>query len=278
MRVMAAILLSILVSASPASGRTWLVPGDAPTIQAGIDSAASGDTIIVADGEYVGPQNRDLDFHGLPIVLRSSGGPTACQIDCEGLARGFTFDDGESDAAVVDGFWITNGYIPDQGRGGGIYIEADSSPTIKNCRISNCSAYWGAGIMIVGAASAPTIEWCVIEGNSFSWGGGGGISVSDAAAPVIRHCVIAGNSTGWGPGILVDWNTNVQVIQSTIANNTALASGSARNVTAWHGASIALNSCIVWGGRNQPDRWQPISRCDDRRRLLLHPGRIHWSG
>ena len=48
------IVLTILVGFEPAWARTWNVLantlGDAPTVQAGIDSAASGDTVLVHPG------------------------------------------------------------------------------------------------------------------------------------------------------------------------------------------------------------------------------------
>ena len=71
--------------------------GDAPTIQAAIDSAAaSGDIIELADGVYAGPGNRDLSAYEKWFVVRSqSGDPSACIIDLEGDPtephRGFTF-------------------------------------------------------------------------------------------------------------------------------------------------------------------------------------------
>ncbi len=55
----AALTLALLGSAfvpRPAAARTWQVAvdasGDAPTIQAGIDSAAVGDTVLVGPGTY----------------------------------------------------------------------------------------------------------------------------------------------------------------------------------------------------------------------------------
>jgi hypothetical protein len=38
------------------------VPGDLPTIQAGIDAASDGDMVMVADGNHKGIGNKNLDF------------------------------------------------------------------------------------------------------------------------------------------------------------------------------------------------------------------------
>ena len=61
------------IHCSPTAGgraygrRTWSVnaegTGDAPSIQAAIDSCAAGDTVLAAPGTYTGAGNRDIDFH-----------------------------------------------------------------------------------------------------------------------------------------------------------------------------------------------------------------------
>jgi hypothetical protein len=66
------------------------VPADQPTIQAGIDAAVNGDTVLVADGTYTGVGNRDIDFKGKAITVKSENGPENCIIDCEKeLVSGF---------------------------------------------------------------------------------------------------------------------------------------------------------------------------------------------
>lgn len=55
--------------------------GDFPTIQEAIDRTVNGDLIVLTDGDFTGPGNRDLDFQGKSITLRSQNGdPLACRI------------------------------------------------------------------------------------------------------------------------------------------------------------------------------------------------------
>ena len=100
------LMLLVVFSAQAAMIR---VPGDYPTIQAGIDAAADGDTVLVADGIYTGAGNKNLDFKGKAITVSAENGAESTIIDCEGAGRGFYFHSRETSESVVSGFTIKNG-------------------------------------------------------------------------------------------------------------------------------------------------------------------------
>ena len=141
-----------LLASSPVQGATIYVPDHQPTIQAGIDAAANGDEVVVRDDTYSGVGNRDIDFLGKAITVRSENGPDNCTVDCEGSPggyhRGFYFHSGEDENSVLDGFTVINGYMESAWLGtyggAGIYC-GDSSPTIMNNVISSNEAWVSGG-------------------------------------------------------------------------------------------------------------------------------------
>jgi len=193
------LFLSISVLTS-AADRT--VPDQYGSIQAAIDNCNDGDTVIVSPGIYTGDGNRDIDFNGRAITVRSSdpGDPgivAATIIDCNATEsqphRGFIFDSNEGPDSVLDGLTITNGYAPE--------VE------VRSYRYS-----FGGGILCRGAD--PVIRNCLIKNNTAGLRGGG-ILCFDDAKPQIISCTVTGNTGG---GIFDD---SGKIINSTVTENTS---------------------------------------------------------
>ena len=72
------------LAALPSRAATVRVPSDQPTIQAGVDVATEGDTVLVAEGTYY---ERGITIQGRGIVLISESGPAVTTIDCLGLGN-----------------------------------------------------------------------------------------------------------------------------------------------------------------------------------------------
>jgi hypothetical protein len=210
--------LSLILCSTNAFGATIHVPGDHPTIQAAIDASSNGDMVLVADGTYKGPGNKDLDFRGKELTVQSENGPQKTIIDCEKEGRGFYFHSGELSDAVVSGFTITNGYSRDHG--GGIYV-INSTPTITNCIIINNTA----------------------SSNSNN-SQGGGIYLGNAGSPTIANCVIAKNVSNYLGGGIYIYNSRPYIINTTITRNVAINGG---GIYVRYKPTPTIYNSILWG-------------------------------
>lgn len=152
--------LGIALVAAPVEGAIIHIPGDFSTIQQGIDASVDGDTVLIADGRYTGPGNRDIDFGGRAILITSEHGPEKTGIDCERQGRGFVFHSGEGPGSILRGLTIRKGKVPLIGAG---ILCLYSSPTIEECIITLNETEHGAGIFV--GYGSPTITRNWIEAN-----------------------------------------------------------------------------------------------------------------
>ena len=217
------------------------------TIQAGIDATADADVVVVANGVYMGVGNKNLDFGGKAVTVRSSGGASNCIIDCQGEGSGFRIESGDSSGAVVDGFTITRASTS------GIYIQS-SNVTIKNCILrDNSLAASGSGGGISINYSTSTIVNCLITGN-WAHAGGGLAFQTFEAAPAIRNCVIANNRAENGGGFFISGSDATVVFANTIVwGNHAENAGPQGFLT--HGIAgtttpLNLEHCNIEGGQD----------------------------
>ncbi len=235
-KITLAVLVLFILSPTAAAAAVIHVPGDQPTIQAGIDAASPGDTVLVANGTYTGPGNRDLDFNGKSIIVTSEDGPETCIIDCDGLGRGFLFHSGEDEDAVVQGFTIRNGYLTD-GSGAGIRITTGSSPVINGCILTGNNAVYPRSGGAVWADSG-LISDCIIQNNRAD--AGGGLSLGGDA--VIHNCLILNNWADEAGGGVVTGSSGMPTLsQCTITGNMSGEGGGGLFV-----GSLVMTNCIVW--------------------------------
>jgi hypothetical protein len=230
-RLMLAVMIAVIAFSVPAAARVWHISpdgsGDVPTISAGVDSAITGDILLLEDGVYTGSGNTDISYSGKAIVISSaSGNPFNCLIDCEGSSsnytRGFLFYSYEGEGSVLEGVTIANGYGYE---GGGIWCWR-ASPTIYNCIIAgNVGTHAGGGIYC-GGSSRPVLTNVTFFENASNMGGavystddsdpeffntivsytlsGAAVSVGDAySIPAFHCCDIYGNAEG-------DWTGSIE--------------------------------------------------------------------
>ncbi|MDP8239079.1 MAG: S8 family serine peptidase [Candidatus Hatepunaea meridiana] len=248
------------------------VPDDFETIQAAIDAAEDGDTVLVQEGEYV----ENINFNGKDIIVGSLYllDPehrwiiNETIIDGDSTATVVIFESGESENAQLIGFTIQNGHSDGNGggircsesnpiisscrisgnyagtRGGGISCEPDANPRILDCTILNNQAGSGGGGVWCGEGSSPEISCCQILSNSAVWNGGG-INMFNNCSPVINNCGISSNDAGGnGGGIIVSQGCSPRITGGEISGNSAGDTGGGAAVE--RNAQPVFQRCLIY--------------------------------
>jgi len=213
--------------------------GDAPTVQAGIDSATSGDTVLVYPGTY--PEW--ITFRGKNIVVQSAAGPQQTILDGTGFNRQVvTFSSGERRAAVLKGFTITHG------QGGILILNAEPS-VIGNIITANQLPQYGGGILCDASASTPWFP--LIQGNfvtdNSAQNVSGGIGTLQNMVPEIVGNYVAGNEARDGDGGGIYYRTlddGAVIRNNTVVNNRAGDHGG--GIYVWNNNVGALQVEISW--------------------------------
>jgi hypothetical protein len=243
---------------------------DFDTIQAGINAASDGDTVLVASGEYVIIE--PITFRGKAITVQSETGQDETTIRMGTPAdtnRGsvVVFENNETAASVLIGFTITGGkggfYFPSANAfgAGGIFFNA-SSGTVRDCAIVQNSTEYGGGVTCAYACS-PTLINCSIAENSAAKDGGG-VHVVFEASLTLTNCTIRGNSakatafpTGLGGGLCCYENSLLTMINCTItANSAGFSSG---GVFCGPTSSVTMTHCTITSNTSQ--RWSGAMEC-----------------
>jgi hypothetical protein len=261
MRALSTTLALCSLLAVPGLAATWHVPTDAPTIAAGLALAAGGDTVVVACGTYY---EHDVAMP-LGVQLRSeSGTPSCVTIDALGQGRvmlcsrvsnvqieGFTFTGGDATGADTPnggGMLFVNSCgnlahcrftANHAARGGGLYMETTTTPTIQDCRFDANTAVVGGGAAFL--AGGPLVSDCEFVDN-VDVVDGAGLMIKQSS-PRLTRCLFARNEAQtWGGGIDCEAQSAPILEFCTLAQNRALEGG---GLWATSDCMISLHSTIV---------------------------------
>jgi predicted outer membrane repeat protein len=240
------------------------------TIQQAIDDANDYDVIVLTVGTYTGDGNRDIDFLGKAITVRSTdpNNPDIVHstiIDCAGSAaephRGFIAYWAAGPfppVCIIDGLTITNGYGT---YGGAIYVYNDYTQlTVRNCFIVQNSADYGGGICCYGGFQELTVNNCSFAYNSAGQRGGG--IYSEVATIYANYCTFVGNQslgTSYymdGGGGICSFGGSAYISHCVFNSNTTQVCGGGVNIYEITGlgsdeivnCTFYKNSALIKGG------------------------------
>jgi len=218
------LVLSIILCGSFALADTINIPGDQPTIQAGIDVSNDGDVVLVQPGTYV----ENIVYNGKAITVGSlflttqdTSYISTTIIDGDSTDSVVKFMNNEDSLSVLIGFTITNGY---SSWGGGIYIGDSSgmghqSPKLHYLKIIENNAVRGGGIFIQSYGDIIQIKNSIIECNISSNNGGG--IYCDTGNFLIEDVIIYNNHSGSEGGGIFNQGGDEQFLNRVVVSNNS---------------------------------------------------------
>ena len=170
--IVAMLLLFFAVPVAVAT--TIRVPLNQPTIQAGVDAASTGDTVLIAPDTYTGEGNWNIEIGTPGIVVASEAGAAATIIDCQGQGPAITVSAMGDTSTIIQGLTFTGG-VGNYQYAGAIYLLRPA-----------------------------TLRDCVFHGNQGQ--NGGAVKLWNGGTFLIDRCVFRSNgATNWGGAIANNW-------------------------------------------------------------------------
>lgn len=218
------------------------------TIQAAVNDAAAGDTIVIAAGHY----SENITIVGKQLVLEGAVGATAGVSEVDGASRGpvFTLGSGVTGDTPylieIHNLTISQGnHLSGTGQGGGIQVRAGAYLHLYNSTVTRNYALYGAGISVnTPRAPVSVISGCIIDSNQTPMprrGGdykGGGIGLFGGSTVSVQASTLTRNLSQDGGGLYADAGTALTIDGATFSENDAEPYGTPFGPTGGGGGGV----------------------------------------
>ncbi len=214
--------------AATVSASVWHVPEDATTIQGGIALAATGDTVVIAEGVYYEHSillTPGVNIRGLPDdpsrvvvdgshagrVFKSVGAWTPAYYSIEGITIQNGYAGGPTPVDRCGGALYSENFrlsvrdcefifntVQSGGKGGAVYLTGNQVQAVENCFFYGNTGEYGGAIHLY--ATDVVFSNCVIDSNNAVQYGGGVYAGLYPQPPEFNNCSFIHNSAGKGGG------------------------------------------------------------------------------
>ena len=219
-----AVTIAILVSFQFASATIINVPGDQPTIQAGIDASVDGDTVLVAAGTYF----ENLVWPAVNGIKLIGSGAINCVIDGSDVASVIRFE--EDLGGIIDTTTLIRGLTIQGGNaggnypyqyGGGIYCY-EASPSLESLTLTGNTAANSGGALYCDLSNPSLTNVTITDNSAILYGGGVYCLFSNA---VFDSVTVSINVVGSGGAGMYFADSNPIVTNSVILGNNTISHG-----------------------------------------------------
>ena len=219
------------------------------SIRAGVDAAKIADVenvVIVAPGIYTGPDNREINFGGYNIKLRSKRGSPETIVDLQRQGIFLYVKSHESkENTWLDGFTIKNGQ--GQYNGGAVEVSNSSGLTVKNCVFSDNRVGGSGGALYAYNSNVDVFNTRFFnnhykqnEDSGYPESGGGAIYFGSGTYNVSNSEFLNNSATNGGAINLSEGTLNLT--SCAFRNNMATYGGV---LYMYYSGTVNLTNCLV---------------------------------
>ncbi|MCX7003261.1 MAG: hypothetical protein NTV22_08315 [bacterium] len=193
------------------------------TIQAAVNAANNGDTLLVSTGmyaEHVRIVQKSLEIYGGYALNFTQRTNIVAWTRIDGTASGSALTVLSNCVVLLDGLMLTNGNAG-FGLGGGVQLNVTAVLTAQNCAVCCNLALIGGGIGI-GTNSTAVLRDTPVYRNAGALGGGVG-ALTRTASVICEgpDTDVRDNYAGWGGGIFADGATVQMLDNADLYSNVA---------------------------------------------------------